>query len=167
MDETPQLYVQRVVGYLEGKDPVEVLSTTPRELQQLITGASRQGLDAKPAPGKWSATMILAHLADSEIVYAFRLRLMLAASGVTIQGIDQDAWAETFDYSTQDAAASLENFRVNRERTLCMLNKLSGQQWDCYGMHSERGKETVRRVVELLAGHDINHLRQIRAALAR
>jgi hypothetical protein len=111
--------------------------------------------------------MILAHLADSEIVYAFRLRLMLAASGISIQATDQDAWAETFDYGTQDPAASVEDFRVNRERTLRMLRKLSKQQWKCYGVHTERGKETVRRVVELLAGHDINHVRQIRALLGR
>jgi len=165
MNETPQQYVQRVVGYLEGKDPMEVLSTTPSELQELVREASKKCLDVKPAPGKWSATMILAHLADTEIVYAFRLRLMLGASGITIQGIDQDAWAATLDYGTHDPAASVEDFRVNRERTLRMLKKLSRQQWDCYGMHTERGKGTVRHVVELLAGHDINHLRQIHGIL--
>ena len=167
MNETPQKYVRRVVGYLDGKDPVEVLSTTPGELQKLIEGASKKSLDAKPASEKWSATMILAHIADTEIVYAFRLRLMLGASGITIQGFDQDAWAVTFDYGSQDPADSLEDFRVNRERTLRMLKKLSRQQWDCYGIHAERGRETVRRVVELLAGHDINHLRQIHAILGR
>lgn len=167
MNESPQQYAKRVVGYLEGKDPVEVLSTTPRELQKLIEGFSKKSLDAKPAPDKWSATMILAHLADSEIVYAFRLLLMLGASGATIQGIDQDAWAVTFDYGTQNPAASVADFRVNRERTLRMLKKLTKQQWDCLGMHTERGKETVRRVVELLAGHDINHLRQIHAILGK
>jgi hypothetical protein len=167
MNETPQQYSRRVAGYLEGKDPVEVLSFTPRELQKLIKGASKQSLDSTPGPDKWSATMIVAHLADTEIVYAYRLRLMLGASGVSIPGIDQDAWAATFNYGTEDPAASVEDFRVNRERTLRMLKKLSPQQWDCYGMHTERGKETVRRVVELLAGHDINHLRQIRAALGK
>ena len=167
MKENPQQYAQRVASYLEGKDPMEVLSTTPRELQKLIKGASKKSLDLKPAPDKWSATMIVAHLADTEIVYAYRLRLMLGTSGVTIPGIDQDAWAATFDYNTEKPAASVEDFRVNRERTLRMLKKLSRQQWDCYGMHTERGKETVRRVVELLAGHDINHLRQIRAILAK
>ena len=167
MKETPAEYVQRVIGYLEGKDPMEVLSATPREFRVVIEGAARKSLDAKPAPDKWSATMILAHLADSEIVYGYRLRLMLAASGITIQATDQDIWAETFDYATQDPALSVEDFRVNRERTLRMLRKLSSRQWDCYGMHTERGKETVRRVVELMAGHDMNHLRQIHAILGK
>jgi hypothetical protein len=165
MNETPQQYAQRVIGYLKGSDPVEVLSATPQELQWLVQGASTRSLDAKPAPDKWSATTILAHLADSEIVYAFRLRLMLAATGSAIQATDQDVWAATFGYSAENPAASVEDFRVNRERTLRMLKKLSNEQWDCYGIHSERGKETVRRVVELMAGHDLNHLRQIRAML--
>jgi hypothetical protein len=110
--------------------------------------------------------MVLAHLADSEIVYAFRLRLILASSGTPIQGIDQDAWARTFDYASQDPARSLEDFRVNRARTVRMLQGLAAGQWECFGIHSERGKETVRRVVALLAGHDLAHLRQIRALLA-
>jgi hypothetical protein len=167
MNETPQQYSQRVVGYLEGKDPIKVLSATPRKLKTLIKGASKKRLAAKPAPEKWSATTILAHLSDTEIVYGFRLRLMVASSGVTIQGTDQDAWAATLGYATQDPAVSVEDFQVNRERTLRMLKKLSKEQWDCFGMHTERGKETVRRVVELLAGHDLNHLRQIHAILGK
>src|SRR5579871_1516523 len=110
MNETPQQYAQRVVGYLEGRDPVEVLASTPRELQKLIKGASKRKLGAKPVPDGWSAAMILGHMADTEIVYAFRLRLMLGTRGITIQGIDQDAWAVIFDYSTQDAVASVEDF---------------------------------------------------------
>ena len=103
-----------------------MLSTTPREFQK--QGASKKSLDGKPDSGKRSATMILAHVADTEIVYAFRLRLMLGASGITIQGIDQDAWAVIFNYGAQDPAASAEDFRVNRERTLRMLEKLSRDQ---------------------------------------
>ena len=114
-------------------------------------GRSRPSL----RPAKGSAATILAHLADNEVVYAYRLRLILGTSGVTIQAINQDAWAETFDYGKHDPAASLEDFRVNRERTLRMLKKLSKQQWECYGMHTERGRETVRRRVELMAGHNV------------
>jgi hypothetical protein len=165
MNETPQQYAQRVTGYLDGRDPMTVLSSTPSELETLIKGCSRTSLDAPPAPDKWSVTTIVAHLADSEIVYGFRLRLMVAASGCAIQATDQDAWAVAFDYAAQDPAVSIEDFRVNRARTLRMLEALSMSQWDCYGVHSERGRETVRRVVELVAGHDINHLRQIRAIL--
>jgi len=165
MNETPQQYAQRVTGYLDGREPLAVLSSTASELETLINSRSRTALDAPPAPDKWSVTIIVAHLADSEIVYGFRLRLMVAASGSAIQATDQDAWAVAFHYAAQDPVVSIEDFRVNRERTLRMLETLSTSQWDCYGVHSERGTETVRRLVELMAGHDVNHLRQIRAIL--
>lgn len=163
MQETPQEYTQRILGYIEGKNPMDVLAATPRELQKLFKGAD--SLDARPGPDKWSPRIIIAHLADTEIVYAFRLRLILGSSGSPIQGIDQDVWTRTFDYASHDPALSLVDFRVNRERTLRMLKGLTNEQWEFFGMHSERGKETVRRVVELLAGHDINHSRQIQAIL--
>jgi hypothetical protein len=167
MQETPQQYAQRVLGYLEGKDTMEVLAATPAELPKLIKGAARKRLDERPSPDKWSAAMILAHMADTELVYAFRLRLMLGATGIAIQGFDQDAWAKTFDYSSHDPALSVADFRAVRDRNLRMLAGLTREQWDCFGMHSERGKETVKRVVELMAGHDLNHLKQIKAILGK
>lgn len=166
MKETPQQYAQRVAGYLEGRDAMEVLGATPGVLQALLEGADKARLLRQPANDGWSPGMVLAHLADSEIVYAFRLRQILASSGTPIQGIDQDAWARSLDYASEDPAHSLEDFRVNRTRTVRMLQGLAAGQWECFGVHSERGRETVRRVVELLAGHDLAHLRQLRALLA-
>ena len=40
------------------------------------------------------------------------------------------------------------------------------EQWKQFGIHAERGEESVERIVEMMAGHDINHLRQIEAILA-
>jgi hypothetical protein len=150
---------------IEVGDPLSILAGTPRALAHLIASVPRARLDAPPAPGKWSATTILAHLADSEIVYGYRLRIMIGANGSAIQATDQDAWATAFSYSTRDPTLSVEDFRVYREGTLRMLGQLSEAQWECHGVHSERGRETVRRVVVFLAVHDTNHIQQIRVAL--
>ncbi len=165
MQETPQQYTQRVLGYLEGKSAMDVLAAAPAQVARLVDGVPRSRLDVRPAPGKWSVTEILAHLADVEIVQGFRVRLILGSSGVAIQGFDQDTWARSFGYASMDPALSLEGYRVTRELTLRLLRSLSEEMWDRYGMHSERGKETVRRVSEMMAGHDINHLRQIETLL--
>jgi hypothetical protein len=165
MQETPQQYIQRILGCIEGKDPMEVLSATPRKVQKLVKGVGKKRLGKKPAPGKWSVTEILAHLADAELVQGFRVRLILGASGTVIQGFDQDVWAGYSDYPSHDPSLSLEAWRVNRERTLRLLKSLAKEQWEYFGMHSERGKETVKRVTEMMAGHDINHFRQIKAIL--
>ena len=165
MRETPQQYITRTLGYLEGREPIEILSATPRQLAALIKGARKARLAKRPAPGKWSVAEILGHMADTEVVVGFRIRLILGANGTPIPGFDQDAWAKFSNYARQDPALSLEAFRVNRERTVRLLTPLPPRMWVFYGMHSERGKETVKRVTEMLAGHDINHLTQIRRML--
>jgi hypothetical protein len=142
---------------------MEILEATPRRIAHLIQGVSTKELSHRPALDKWSVTEILAHLADSELVYGFRIRVILEASGTPIQGIDQDLWARFSDYAKHDPVLSLEALRFNRQRLVLLLKSLPPESWDLYGIHSERGKETVSRVVEMLAGHDINHLMQIEA----
>jgi hypothetical protein len=167
MKETAQQYTQRILGYLEGKDLMEVLRSTPGELEKLVKGVDRKKLDERPPADKWSVTMILAHIADTDIVQGYRIRLVLGANGIAIQGFDQDAWAAACAYPSHDPALSLSDFRVIRERTVRLLRSLSREQWSQYGMHSERGRETVQRIAEMMAGHDLNHLKQIRAILGK
>jgi hypothetical protein len=166
MKETTQEYTQRILGYLEGKKPLEILAATPRQITTLLKGVTKQRLGKRPAPEKWSVTEILAHMADTEMVQGFRLRLILGSNGTPIQGFDQDVWAQYSEYAKHDPALSLEAFRALRERTVRLLKAIPRSLWDNFGMHSERGKETVARVTEMMAGHDINHVKQIRLLLA-
>src|SRR5271169_7133734 len=161
MQETPQQYTQRIFGYVDGKDPLQVQRETPKKLQTLIKPLSKQQLAQRPEPGKWSITEIVAHLADTELVGGWRMRLILGSNGVPIQPFDQDVWAESLGYSKRDAKVSLETFRVLREANLAMLKSLPKNLWDNYGMHQERGKETIAHIVRMFAGHDLNHLGQI------
>jgi hypothetical protein len=102
-------------------------------------------------------------LADTELVGSWRIRSVLASSGIPIQAFDQDVWAETFAYSRRDPKVSLESFRVLRESNITLLKALPNNLWENYGMHQERGKETITQIVRMFAGHDLNHLQQIEA----
>jgi hypothetical protein len=166
MNETPQQYIQRITGYLEGKEPLTVQAATAKKLERLIKGASTAKLRKRPAPGKWSVSEILAHLADTEIVAGFRMRLILGAPGTPITAFDQDSWVTSGHYEKRDARKSVEQFRVIREANLVLLKSLTPDQWKHYGMHSERGQESIERMVQMFAGHDLNHLRQIEGILA-
>jgi uncharacterized damage-inducible protein DinB len=161
MQETPQQYIQRILGYIDGKDPLRVQQETPKKLQTLIKPLSKKQLMQPPEPGKWSIAEILAHLADAELVGGWRMRLIVGHNGVPIQAFDQNVWAETFAYARRDPAASLETFRVLRESNLAMLGSLPKNLWENYGMHEERGKETITHIVRMFAGHDLNHLSQV------
>jgi hypothetical protein len=165
MKETIQQYMQRISGYMEGKQPLVVQAATAKKLERLIKGVSAAKLHKRPAPDKWSVSEILAHLADAEIVGSFRMRLILGAPGTPIIAFDQDSWVTSGHYEKRDAHKSLEQFRVLREANLGLLKSLQPEQWKHYGMHSERGQETIERVVLMFAGHDINHLQQIERIL--
>jgi uncharacterized damage-inducible protein DinB len=161
MQETPQQYTQRMLGYSEGKQPLRVQQATAQKLSALTRRLSKKQLTRRPAPGKWSIAEILAHLADSELVAGWRLRLILGSNGTPIQAFDQDVWADTFSYSRRDPKASLEMFRTLRANNVALLKSVPKPLWDNYGVHSERGKETVAHIVRMFAGHDLNHLQQV------
>jgi len=161
MRETPQQYTQRILSYREGKDALAVQSTTAKKLATLTKGLRKSQLRRKPAPDKWSIAQIMAHLADAEVVLGWRLRLVLGSNGISIQPFDQDVWSNIFGYEHSDPKESLEIFRALRAANLALLKRVPKELWNNYGMHQERGKETVAHMVQMIAGHDLNHLRQV------
>ena len=161
MQETPQQYTQRITGFMEGKDALQVQHETHKKLQKLVKPLSKKQLTQRPEPDKWSIAEILAHLVDAELVGSWRYRSIIGNNGIPVQAFDQDAWAQKFDYAGRDAKESLETFRVLRENNLRMLKALPEDLWENYGMHSERGKESISHLVNMFAGHDLNHLAQI------
>ncbi|HEY2645866.1 MAG TPA: DinB family protein [Candidatus Acidoferrales bacterium] len=167
MQETPQEYIQRIMAQLGGKDPRKVQAGTASQLKRLIQRASPAKLRKRPAPGKWSAAEILAHLADSEIVVGWRIRQILGAPGTPIQAFDQDSWAAAGHYEKRDARKSLEQFRIVREANLALLKSLTPEQCKHHGMHTERGAETIEHIISMMAGHDLNHSAQVERIVAR
>ena len=167
MKETPEQYTQRILGYVEGKEPLAVQAATAEKLDRLIKGVSTAKLHGRPAPQKWSVSEIIAHLGDGEIVGSFRIRLILGSPGIAIVAYDQDKWVVSGHYNKRDPLKSVEQFRVLRDGNLALLKSLEPEQWKHYGMHSERGQESIEHIVRMFAGHDINHLQQIEKILER
>jgi len=167
MKETAQQYIQRITGYVEGEELLEVQSATAKKLERLIRGVPASKLRKRPAADKWSVSEILAHLADTELVGGFRMRLILGAPGTPVAAFDQDSWVVSGHYEKRNPRKSLEQFRVTREANLALLKSLSPEQWKHYGMHAERGQESIEQMVLMFAGHDINHLQQIQTILRK
>jgi hypothetical protein len=161
MNETPATYVTRLLSHVGDQDPLHVMATTAGRLRSLIHGRTREDLARKPAPGRWSASEILAHLADAEIAGAWRFRSVLASDGVPLQPYDQNTWAEAFRYAECDPHESLALFDANRTGTLGLLRRVDRSLYAHHGLHAERGVETVPHLIALYAGHDLNHVAQI------
>ena len=165
MSETAQQYTQRILANAQGQDPLKVQSATSKKLARLIQGVPTAKLRKRPAPDKWSVAEILAHLADVEIAIGWRMRFILGAPGTPVQAYDQNAWAIAGHYEKRDPRKSIEQHRVVREANIALLKSLSPEQWKHYGQHAERGQESIEHIVRMIAGHDINHIRQIERIL--
>jgi hypothetical protein len=161
MSETAQQYTQRILANAQGQDPIKLQSATPKKLTHLIKGVPTAKLRKRPAPDKWSVAEILAHLADVEIVIGWRMRSILGAPGTPVQAYDQNAWVTAGHYEKRDPRKSVELHRVVREANLALVKSLSPDQRKHYGQHAERGQESIEHIVRMVAGHDINHIRQI------
>ena len=161
MQETPQQYTQRMLNYSNGKDPLKLQQAAAKKLASLIKGKNKKQLTRQPAPGKWSVAQVLAHLADAEVAIGWRLRQIASTNGIQLQAFDQDVWATTFNYAKRDPKQSLESFRAAREANITMLKALPKNVWENYGIHAERGNESLIHVVRMIAGHDLNHIEQV------
>jgi hypothetical protein len=133
----------------------------PEVLAVVMTGVFGEEEDFVPAPGKWSARQIIAHVADAELVAAHRFRQMLAEDNPAIIAFDQDKWTQNLDYSRRKPKQSLETFRRLRAENHELLKDLPPAAFDRTGTHSERGSITVRSLVEGMAAHAESHARQL------
>lgn len=161
MQETPQQYTARILSNVDGGDPMKILKSTPKRIAALITGVPRARLYRRPAPSRWSVAEIVAHLAETELVLGWRYRSVAEKNGIPLQPFEQDDWAANSKYQKSDIREMLELFSVLRKANLKFLTGLPQKKWNNFGLHQERGKETIRHIVNLEAGHDLNHVKQI------
>jgi len=164
--ETFQEYSARLMSYSADKDPLGVLASTPARIGALIAGRSAEDLRWSTSPTRWSIAQIVTHLSDAEVVGAYRFRLILAEPATPVQAYDQNAWAREMRYEARDPHASLALFAALRRSLVGLLRGLGDAELERYGMHAERGKESIRTMISLYAGHDINHLGQIERLIA-
>jgi hypothetical protein len=146
-------------SFLDDRAVDAILTSTADAIADSINAIGATGTSEPPAPGKWSAAEIVCHLADCEIVFAFRLRQTLAEEGPTVQPFDQDKWAER--YCGIPANEALAAFRALRNWNLRLIRDALPGAAARTMTHPERGTMTFQTVVETMAGHDLNHLGQL------
>lgn len=147
------------------REASDVIQTTPLDLHRLVGRIGNARLTEPRAPGKWSARDILCHLADCEIVFAYRLRQTLAEPHHVIQPFDQDKWADR--YAARDAALALSTFEALRNWNVALMKSLTPAQLSRPVTHPERGPMTFQIILETIGGHDLHHLAQLEEIAAR
>jgi hypothetical protein len=159
--EQAREYTAAIVDLLGTRDPMDVLTRTPDAIRDAIAGLSDAQLSQPESPGKWSLRHVVQHLADSELVWGYRLRMVLAQERPSLTGYDQDLWSERLHYERQPIDEALDRFAVLRRSNLRLLADAAPDDLRRVGVHAERGEESVSRMIGLYAGHDLLHLRQV------
>jgi hypothetical protein len=167
--EEARSYTTAILELLGTREPMAVLRETPTLLRRGIAGLTDAQLGEPEAPGKWSIRQMIQHLADAELVWGYRLRMVLAQDRPPLTGYDQDLWASRLHYEASDVEATLDLIGALRRAHLRLLDRAAAEDFKRIGVHAERGEESVEHMVRMFAGHDLLHLRQlerIKAAIA-
>jgi hypothetical protein len=155
------VYVRALLDLLGDREPLEVMPELVPWIRQRLRGIPDATLRRPEAPGKWSVVEVLQHLADVEMVYGFRGRLVLSEDRPTIVGFDQDRWASLFRYREASAERALEQLAALRTANLALWRTLGPGERARIGLHTERGEESMDLMLRLMAAHDLVHRRQI------
>ena len=149
------------------RDPVAIIAATPAELAALLDGVADDVLARPEAPGRWSVDDVVAHLADCEVLYGWRVRQVLTRESPPLEAIDQDGWTARVRTAGVGARQALPALTAMRAIHLPLLRSLGDADLARTGVHGERGPETLASMLRLWAGHDLFHLAQLRRILGR
>src|SRR5271157_1920537 len=133
----------------------------PEIIAMALTGVHGDEEDFVPAPGKWSVRQIVAHLADSEIVAAHRIRQVLAEDHPVMTWFDEELWAVNLDYARRKPKQSLETLRHLRAENYELLKSVPESAFGRGGLHSTFGPKTLLQMLDAFGAHVENHARQI------
>jgi hypothetical protein len=160
-ESAARAYVSALLDLVGDDDPVSILAEGPKKLAEGTAGLSEERLRQPEREGKWSILDVVNHLADTELVFSFRIRITLAQDEPPITGFDQDAWVSKLGNRSGDLAEMLDRFRSVRHANVKLLRSCTKEELARLGMHAERGPESVELMMKLAAGHDMVHVRQI------
>jgi len=158
----PQEYVQALLQVLDGRNAIAVYTDTPATVQRLCDGLKADEWQRAPAPGEWNPLQIVGHLLDVDVVYGFRWRLTITEDTPSYPGYDEKRWGEL---ARPDPQALLRAFSALRTANVALLRSLDADAWTRTGVHGEQGEETLRRMTDKIAGHDIAHVNQLERAI--
>jgi hypothetical protein len=154
-------YVKALLDLLGSRDPLVVLAELLPWLEECLRGVPEPMLRRPEAPGKWSVIQVIQHLADSDLVAGYRIKMIVSQDRPALAGYDQDRWAGVFRYDQTPLTLAFEQLRALRAANLHVWTRLTPEQLERVGIHAERGPESAGHLLRLMGAHDLVHRRQI------
>lgn len=157
----PSPYVAETLALLGDTDPLVVLTETPDYILAKVEELEEEQFHIPEGPGKWSLAQVFMHLADAEIAFGWRARLVLTADNPPLHGWDEGMWMSRFDGANTDPEQALDTFLTLRDWNMRVWQSASAADLQRMGIHSERGPESFDLLRRMTAGHDLRHRRQV------
>ena len=142
------------------------MDRTGAEFRAAIEGVPDHLLAKRPDDKNWSALEVLCHVRDTEESFMARFQIIMAMDEPKFMPAEPDRWASDRQYLRNDPREALEAFAVRREESMRFLRALRPEHMERGGLHPTRGRMTIADFVGLIAGHDDNHLEQLKRALS-
>lgn len=159
-------YVDSLMALVGDREPLDIQSELVAWLERRTAALDDATLRRPEAPGRWSVIEVAQHLADTELAYGYRVRMVLTHDAWPVEVFDREAWVRELHYRDAPLAGALDQLRALRAANLRLYRSLTPTQLARTGIHAERGPETIATYIGLLAGHDLVHRRQIDRILA-
>jgi hypothetical protein len=149
------------IALLGDAEPFASHRGCPDRIRSLVAGFEPEALRWRPAPGEWSVVEVVAHLVQTELVYGYRYRRIVSEPGEPIRGYDQELWIDALPDAEQPIDELLAQLAGLKALNTAFLERLTAEERARWGLHSERGPESVAALIGAMAGHDLLHERQI------
>lgn len=133
----------------------------PVLLRSAVAGMTQEQLLARPIPGKWSTLEVICHIADYEIVYADRIKRIIAENEPTILSSDPNQFAARFAYHQRNPEEELLLIALIRQQVARILRTLKPEDCQRRGIHSELGPIILDAMIERITGHIPHHVQYI------
>src|SRR5476649_1855510 len=120
----------------------------PAQLRTAVAGMTQEQLVARPVLGKWSTLEVICHLADFEIVFADRIKRIIAEDEPTLFGGDPDGFVARLAYHERNAEKELLLIALIRQQVARILRTLKPEDFQRRGIHSESGPMILDAMIE-------------------
>jgi uncharacterized damage-inducible protein DinB len=134
-------------------------SRGPELLRQAVNGMTREQLLARPVAGKWSSLEVVCHIADFEVVYADRLKAVIAEQDPPLPGRDEAAFAARLAYQQREPEEELQLVALCRDQVVRILRTLTDVDLARRGIHTEAGPLSLEQLLHRIIDHLPHHVR--------
>lgn len=131
----------------------------PAILKYAASGLSREHEQTRIGPGAWSAAELVTHLVDTDLVYADRMKRVIAEDNPPFLAFDPNAWLARHAANDASIPDALALIAANRAWMMRILLTLNDADFGRVGIHSRDGRMTLAEVVARATHHLDHHLR--------